>query len=247
MTPPETRAYRDRIYERYVSVYKGACSPERRADAFDRHAKFLDHLIGPVVASARPRDVLEIGCGAGAFLHWARTRGLSVRGFDRSPEQVAVARAMGLPAEVADYRDYLRRHADACDLVVALDVVEHLVRDEVFEMLELAHFALRPGGTLFLTTPNGAGLRPGPVVHGDLTHETIFSPSTIALVLCMTGYVAVEVSEISPPPTSVRSTVRGLLWRVIRLGPMLVDLIETGSRSTPIYSRVMAVRGRRER
>jgi hypothetical protein len=128
--------------------------------------------------------------------------------------------------------------------VVALDVIEHLGRDEALEFLELCHAALRPGGYLFLTTPNGAGIRPGPVAHGDLTHETIFTPQTIALALRLTGYEEPEIREVAPPPTSARSRIRGLAWKAVRAVAMAVDLVETGAAGR-VYSRVMSVLARR--
>jgi 2-polyprenyl-3-methyl-5-hydroxy-6-metoxy-1,4-benzoquinol methylase len=239
--------YRERIYSRYVSAFKGELPAAEQQAALERHARFFDHLFAPLLAAGRPRRVLEVGCGAGPFLHWAVTRGIpEVRGFDLSAEQVAAAERLGLPAEVASYRDALPRQR-SWDWIVALDLIEHLTRDEALELLDLCHAALAPGGTLILTTPNGAGLRPGPVAHGDLTHETIFTPQTLTLALRLAGFGAVRVREAAPPPTGWRSRLRGLLWRGVRLAAMAVDLIETGSAGSRIYSRVMAVEARRER
>jgi SAM-dependent methyltransferase len=239
------RAYRDRIYGRYVSGFKGSLAGDELAEALERRGRFLDHLMQPVLERAGTSAWLEVGCGGGHFLHWAARRGIApLHGFDVSSEQVAAARALGLPAEVADYRPYLSRHHEAFDLVVGLDLIEHLGRDEVFEFLDLCHDALRPGGYLFLTTPNGAGIRPGPVAHGDLTHETIFTPQTIALALRLTGYDEPEIREIAPPPTSARSRVRGVIWKAVRAVAMAVDLVETGAAGR-VYSRVMSVLARR--
>jgi 2-polyprenyl-3-methyl-5-hydroxy-6-metoxy-1,4-benzoquinol methylase len=237
--------YRERIYGEYVSAFKGT-DAQSLMDEARRHARFFDHLFKPLLKESIPHDILEAGCGAGHFLHWAESRGFqSVRGFDLSREQVELARSLGLPAIEASFQSFLPQERNSCDLVVALDIIEHLTKDEGLEFLELCCAALRPGGAIFLTTPNGAALRPGPIISGDLTHETIYSPQTIALALRLTGYESIRVSEIAPPPTSFRSRVRGFLWKGIRLWPMMIDLIETGSCSTRVYSRVMAVRARR--
>jgi 2-polyprenyl-3-methyl-5-hydroxy-6-metoxy-1,4-benzoquinol methylase len=244
--PDRPRGYRDRIYGQYVSAFKGRPAPEKLVPALRRQARFFDHLLAPVLAGGRPRDGLEVGCGPGHFLFWARERGFpSVQGFDLSAEQIEAARALGLDAEVAGYREFFPRCGKTFDLIVALDVIEHLTRDEVFEFLDLCWAALRPGGMLFLTTPNGAALRPGPVSYGDLTHETIFSPQTMELVLRLTGFGRPEIREISPPLTSLRSAVRAALWQLIRLGPLFVDLVEKGSCSVRVCSRVMSVLARK--
>lgn len=242
---PLSGGYRQRIYASYVSAFKQP-GDEPRDEASRRHARFFDHLLGPLLERARPRKVLEVGCGMGHFLYWARERGIeSVRGLDASNEQVEAARAAGLPAEAASADEYLADRGEEFDLIVALDVLEHLSRDEAFRLLDLCLRALCPGGYLFMTTPNGAALRPGPVLYGDLTHETVYSPNTIRMALRLSGYDQIAVREIVPPPTSLRSRVRGVLWAVLRIVPMLIDLIETGGRPTRIYSRVMAVEARR--
>lgn len=241
-----TRGYRDRIYEHYVSAFKGAPGGPQLESAFERHGRFYDHLFEPVVGDLKPAKILEVGCGQGRFLFWARRRGFcDVRGFDRSEEQVAIARSLGLAAEVATSADYLARCDKDFDLIVAMDIVEHFGRDEALEFLEQCWTCLRPGGRLFLTTPNGSALRPGPVVYGDLTHETVFSPQTIQLALQLSGFRHIEVLEIAPLPTSWRARIRRGLWALLRCGPALVDLIERGAQTSRVYSRVMGVHARR--
>lgn len=240
-----TRPYRERIYGSYVSAFKGSETPEVLRAAYEKHARFFDHLLGPLLGE-RPGDVLEVGCGPGTFLYWAVARGAaSVRGVDVSDEQVAVARSLDLPAEVASFQSYLPGRRERFDLVVALDVIEHLTRDEAFELLDLTLAALRPGGRLVLATPNGAALRPGPIWHGDLTHETIYSPKTISLALRLAGYEAIRVREVAPPPTTPRSRIRRALWSLVRLVPMAIDLVETGAAGDRVYSRNMVVVARR--
>jgi SAM-dependent methyltransferase len=239
-------SYRDRVYASYVTAVKGRIPAERLQLAYDEHARYFDHLFAGVTPRGKSVDVLEIACGSGYFLYWAAKQSFaSVRGFDVSAEQIEVAREMGLPAEVASYRDYLPRHADSFDLLVGMDILEHLTRDESLEFLELCYLTLRPGGQLFITTPNGAGLRPGPVIYGDITHETMFTPRTVDVALRLVGFRDVEVAEIAPAPLSVRSRVRAALWKAIRLWPMLLDLVETGGASSKVYSRNMIVRARR--
>jgi 2-polyprenyl-3-methyl-5-hydroxy-6-metoxy-1,4-benzoquinol methylase len=239
--------YRSRLYGHYVSAFKGHRAADTELPAFKRQFHIYDHLLRPVTQGATPQSALEIGCGPGGFLYWARERGWpAVAGIDLSDEQTSVARELGLPAETVSFQQHLADKREAYDLIVGMDLIEHLTRDEEFQFLEMCAAALRPGGVLFLTTPNGAGLRPGPVAHGDLTHETIFTPQTIRTVLQLTGYADVQIREIAPLPTSLASRVRGLLWRVVRGYARLLDLVEKGTTACEgVYSRVMAVQARR--
>lgn len=244
--PHVTASYRTRIYDRYVSAFKGRPDPEQAGSILERRGPVFDALLGPLFDDLRPKQVLEAGCGQGSFLLWAAHRGVAdAHGFDRAAEQVEIARSLGLSAEIATATDYFSRCRREYDLIVAFDLIEHFTRDEALDFLGCCRVCLRPGGVLFLTTPNGSALRPGPVAYGDLTHETIFTPGTMRLFLELTGYEQVNVHEIQPPPASVRSRVRRVLWKILRLGPALVDLIETGGQPTRVYSRVMAVHARR--
>lgn len=107
------------------------------------------------------KTILEIGCGRGGFASWlARTAPppAEVVGCDFSP--VAVEKAVGFAAklglriarfEVADIQNL--RFADGeFDTVFSTETVEH-VPDPPLAVRELAR-VLKPGGRLFLTTPN---------------------------------------------------------------------------------------------
>jgi len=240
--PSKVCSYRDRVYEHYVSAFKGRPARESLRTLFQHRGRIYDSLLGPLIRTGQAGHVLEVACGQGTFLHWAERQGIAgAHGCDIAAEQIAVAQELGLAAELASYHDYLPRFTGQCDLVVGLDIIEHLSRDEAFDFLDLCHQALRPGGHLFLTTPNGTGFRAGNVLYGDLTHETIFCPQSITVAMTLAGFENVSVREIPPPLTSVRSSVRRVLWNCVRLWPMLVDMVETGSVSSHVLTRVMAV------
>ena len=238
--------YRELVYNRYVSAFKGRRERDEIEAAFLKHIRLFDALLEPVLADRQPESLLEVACGSGAFLFWAARRDIpNVAGFDISAEQVQVAQSLGLPAQVDSYESYLQGRVEEYDLIVGMDIIEHLTRDEAIGFLDLCYKALRPEGAIFLTTPNGAGFRVGPVQFGDFTHETIFTPSTIDLVLRLVGFERVVVREIVPPATSLKSRIRRLAWTFVRLVPMIVDLVETGSPGSRIFTRNMAVLARK--
>jgi 2-polyprenyl-6-hydroxyphenyl methylase / 3-demethylubiquinone-9 3-methyltransferase len=107
------------------------------------------------------RQVLDIGCGLGGFSVWLATRSApptSVTGADFSPVAVEKACAFGAAQGVdriewrtADIQD-LREFEQRFDTVFSFETIEH-VPDPCRAVSELAR-ALRPGGRLYLTTPN---------------------------------------------------------------------------------------------
>jgi 2-polyprenyl-3-methyl-5-hydroxy-6-metoxy-1,4-benzoquinol methylase len=96
--------------------------------------RLVDGFLGALADLARrsgARDVHEIGCGEGFLSTMLAQGGFSVRGSDLSPSAVALARRrateLGLPVtfRVADLND-LAPAADAAELVVCCEVLEHL-------------------------------------------------------------------------------------------------------------------------
>jgi SAM-dependent methyltransferase len=137
------------------------------ADAWERALAARAFVYRALLRAARrhlpaPADVVEVGCGTGfmsALL--AELEGHpQVVGGDRSAAAVQIARAARAghanlrlcraDALALPYRDV------SADLVVCLDVVEHLATPQAF--FAEARRVLRPGGALLFSTPNPASL-----------------------------------------------------------------------------------------
>lgn len=98
--------------------------------------------------SVLPRGrLLDLGGGTGEFAKVALDAGWDAYSFDTSPEATAAARErLGERALTAP--------AAGFDVVTLWCVIAHLLEPE--EVLESVRAALRPGGVLWLTTPNFA-------------------------------------------------------------------------------------------
>jgi SAM-dependent methyltransferase len=126
-------------------------APSRGA-LVDRHLRHLPAMPGGML--------LDVGCGSGAFLAQMEALGWAVEGIDPDPEAIAAARAAGLSATQATLRDLgPATHSARYDAVTLSHVVEHLhdpARD-----LSLIRNLLRPGGLVWIATPNleALGLR----------------------------------------------------------------------------------------
>jgi ubiquinone/menaquinone biosynthesis C-methylase UbiE len=124
----------------------------RRAAAFTGETTALDArapLVAAVVA-ARPRRILEVGCGWGELAEWvARETGAEVIAVDLSPHMVELARQRGVDATVGDAQE-LPFAAGEFDVAVAAWMLYH-VPDLDRGLAELAR-VLRPGGRLVVAT-----------------------------------------------------------------------------------------------
>lgn len=101
---------------------------------------------------------LEVGCGFGLSLDFARRMlGWQVRGLDPSPFAVLGREQLGLPIESRYLEANGLDHASA-DVIYASEFIEHMA--DPVPMLVTLRQALRPGGTLLLTTPAAEMIRP---------------------------------------------------------------------------------------
>lgn len=90
-------------------------------------------------------DVMDVGCGSGSFLDFARRFGCQTTGVEYSIECQAILAAQG------HHRfSSLDQVEGRFDLIVAFDLVEHLY--DINRYLSLFHQRLVPGGSLVIIT-----------------------------------------------------------------------------------------------
>ncbi|MDG2537164.1 class I SAM-dependent methyltransferase [Dyella jiangningensis] len=142
---------------------------------------------------ARPGRLLDVGCGNGVFLTRARAAGWSTQGIEPDPKAVAAAQRAGL--------DVAEGTLDSCpglglfDVVTASHVIEHV--HDPLAFLRQIHDRLRPGGQLWLATPNAGSL--GHRVFGKAwrgleppRHMTVFSLPALRLLLEQAGFAQIK-------------------------------------------------------
>jgi 2-polyprenyl-3-methyl-5-hydroxy-6-metoxy-1,4-benzoquinol methylase len=122
---------------------------------FAKYARAADLMaVEPV------REVLDVGCNRGSIealfhsRHAGRAQSIRVEGIDISHAAIEQAKSLGLTG--CSFTVYDGRRIPfpdtRFDLVIMVEVLEHVI-DKAGLLQEVAR-VLRPGGTLFLTTPN---------------------------------------------------------------------------------------------
>lgn len=112
-----------------------------------------------LIAEPDVQTVLDLGCNIGSVeylysLVGGETDGLFVAGIDLSFRSLRRANAHGLPFAGFCKADgcQLPFASDTFDLVICIEVIEHIA-DQARVLREI-YRVLKPGGTLYLTTPN---------------------------------------------------------------------------------------------
>lgn len=117
------------------------------------HSTRRDWVLGEALAASSPGDqVLEVGVGCGVFTEALAAAGRRVSAVDINPaflDNVAGIEAVNIYLKDATRPLELGDH----DLAICSEVLEHVPPERSQAMLDALHGALRPGGTLVLTTP----------------------------------------------------------------------------------------------
>lgn len=220
----------DRLYARYSEVRPNHPAPTCSADLLaGREPTFRKHF-APLLPRAKDARILDLGCGYGEFLYFLQRQGYTqAAGIDLDPAQLEIARSLGVRnLHRADARAFLSS-ATGFDLIAALDVLEHIRKDEVLHLLELARHALRPGGRFLCQVPNLAAFHT-PLFFMDFTHETPFTAPSLKQALELAGFVNVRVYAMGPVAHGLRSTARSALWKAITATLRAVQTVEGGPR-----------------
>jgi SAM-dependent methyltransferase len=209
--------YRTRVYAYYLRTH-GADVPDDARAAFAPREAYVARLVNRHFPADRGASILDLGCGHGALLHAARLAGYrNVAGIDRSPEQVAAARKLGIAGvREGDLLETLRALPnDSYDVVITFDVIEHLRREELLPLADEVLRVLKPGARWILHTPNGGSPFFGRIRYGDITHELAFTPASLGQVLLTCGFTDFECFEDAPVVHGVKSAVRLAAWKLI--------------------------------
>ena len=212
------------LAERYAEHYARVNYSVDPREVKRRLLKGMQRTYGRLVASLSAGSrVLDLGCGTGILLYWLSKRpGVVPAGVDNSPSQVELARSVlpGVDIHCADGLDYLRKNPDGFSGIFCTDVLEHIPsRDLCLEWVEAARAALRPGGFFFWRVPNAANLTAAYSRHMDLSHERIFTDTSILQLLEAAGLQDCRAGPFRAGGAAgrVRDAVAWLLHRIIFL------------------------------
>jgi 2-polyprenyl-3-methyl-5-hydroxy-6-metoxy-1,4-benzoquinol methylase len=118
------------------------------------HQQYTIPRILSLLPDAKPLNILDIGCGNGYLVHYLSELGHRVAGIDIAEDGIKIARETypRLKFELRSAYDPLGDLLGApADVVIASELIEHLYYPQRFLRNVLS--ALRPGGTVILTTP----------------------------------------------------------------------------------------------
>jgi SAM-dependent methyltransferase len=189
----------------------------------------------PLLASISPTaKVVEIGPGCGVTAKLLREWGLqNYLAIEVCEEYVSELNAQGFDCRLSEDagESLLQTVPDgSCDVILAIDVLEHMELDACRSLLAAAKRKLAPGGKLIVQVPN-ASAPFGINTHlADPTHLLPFNDVRLVSLLRSAGFDDVKAAPVQLPRTPV-NLVRGLVQRLV-FG--CVRMLTRGIGATPV-------------
>lgn len=175
------------------------------------------------------KEVLDVGCGLGQFVEVADRSGWIAEGLELSKGAVDFARRQGVAVRDLDFLSEEIK-PNSYDLVTFFEVIEHVPNPA--EFVHRAGEVVRPGGLVYLTTPNFASLdryllgADWNIIHPE--HLTYFTPHTLRSLVKKTGFFEILHFETRNLSMAVLQVLSFGLYP--RISPMANynDGLETG-------------------
>lgn len=141
-------AYRKPTRQQLIDHYEGYGRNDYLSEiTIRRYHEILDLF----EKSRKTNRLLDVGCGIGYFLEVAKKRGWEVYGTEYTDKAIEICSAKGIsmkqgPLNPANYEP------GYFDVITSFEVIEHINNPQ--EELKNFYSLLRPGGLVYITTPN---------------------------------------------------------------------------------------------
>lgn len=211
-------------YEHKSDLYAVLVSEKTDPMSFE-YDEALALLRGELPSGGR---LLDVGCGAGGFLHRARSAGFTVAGLDFNPARAGALKAASFDVFHGGLPDYARGAAPASfDAITIFQVIEHL--DEPGAWLASAKSLLKPGGLLVVGVPNrGRTFDPfkdPSIADVDMPphHLTRWNAAALSGLLSRAGFAVMECRPLGYPLPVLRLMLRNSLRLGLATKALKVD------------------------
>jgi SAM-dependent methyltransferase len=124
----------------------------------EKKIRKLKRILRPVLKKAPGKTFLDIGCNTGFGVEAARELGHVATGIDLSGEAIEIAQRL-YPQNrfIAGTAQDFAQSGESYDAILCREVIEHM--PEIHSFMAAMRSLLKPGGVLWLTTPDAEHFR----------------------------------------------------------------------------------------
>lgn len=203
-------------YDNYIHLGLGAGSQSET-----KIKQFTQNYSGYFPADQHAA-ILDIGPGKGELLTCLSRKGYTnLTGTDISASVVEYISKLGFQAVQSDNLcEFLANKQDHYAMITLCDVVEHIPKNQILEIMTAVKSALKEDGILIVQVPNMQSITASIFLFDDFTHETGYTERSLTQMLKLAGFKSVDSHGFEFLDQSLRSGLqkglRSLLWFVVR-------------------------------
>lgn len=216
---------RNDLFQNYITTHfsdRAYLSDERTKienNTFDRNLK-------EVLPENRSVKILEIGFGTGFLIKYLLSNGYkNIHGIELSEEEtVFVQKNIYSGVERVDStEDFLEEHKNEYDLIFMFDVLEHIPKDKVIDLLIQIRQALRNNGFFIARVPNGSNPLNSNAYCCDFTHEFIYGASSLLQVNKIAEFSEIKILPFKEENISLHGKITNITQKI--MFPLIKSII----------------------
>lgn len=168
--------------------------------------------------------ILDIGPGKGEMLSCLKNYGFSnTEAVDISESVVEHINKLGFKISLStDLASFLSKRKKAFSLITMCDVVEHIPREQILDVLSAVHDSLEDTGVMIVQVPNMQSITANIFRYDDFTHEAGYTERSLKQILALSGFSSVQCFGFEFLTNSVKSKIhyllRAIFWFFTKLG-----------------------------
>lgn len=182
-------------------------------------------------------NILEIGFGSGALMSWLKDQGAKVCGIELQPNLMLAAEKNGFKT----YQSLLDVPVRSFQIVIALDVFEHIERDTFDDYLANIHGILVDDGSLVARFPNCQSPSGVFTQYGDHTHVSYLSVPIFNHHANTAGLILVNSFEGLAVEIYSQGLLRRAFKKILRLLCRRIVGLALGAGPTPLWADVVVI------
>ncbi|MCP4713519.1 MAG: class I SAM-dependent methyltransferase [Deltaproteobacteria bacterium] len=185
-------------------------------DTFKHSVRFYRALLAEYLPPDKNVLIMDLPCGEGRMVYALKEMGYhNVQGYDLDTARLLTGQKLGLPLLEGDcFRTLAGQKDNSIDMIVSMDFLEHLEKNEVIDFLKQAAAKTAPGGTFVVRTPcadNPFGIRH---IYNDFTHKWAATSGVLEQLLHSAGFAETVVFGEDPNSGMRFGAVRMMIFRI---------------------------------
>jgi len=188
--------------------------------------------------------VLEIGFGNGAFAGWVRQFTTHYIGTEANQELVDRALKAGIAARPATLDIASIAPGQFYNVIVALDVLEHLKYEDIITLLKACRTCISKDGVMLLRVPSGDSPFSGTLFNGDITHKTLLGSKAFAQLAVLTGFEIISTHDTVLPIFGLglrKAVERAMVKFARKLTTLFIRVTFLGNKHAVITSNMIVI------